>query len=333
MVGDFLLGFAIGDAFGAGVEFQDRRWIRENVDFMRFVNARHRINVPEEKKKAFTENYRPWDYTDDTEMTIGLIRALVSDEPFTEDLLVKYWHTEYEKGRLEKGFGRSGHGSMAWYYSGQMPISAIRDFQKNRLNPGNAPAMRAAPLGFLPDALINEFAAINALATHPNEQAIISSQCVARAAEFMMVKKGKPSQLISYCLDHIPMNADYKKSLYEADHLPGYDQLMPADFEVLCGPQPIQEPYFLPGIHGLPSDSKYTAISVLYILKHSQNGFDALKKSVYLGGDTDSVASLTTGIVGGRTGIAEIPEYMQKALENVDYINTVSLIFDKWLTK
>jgi ADP-ribosylglycohydrolase len=333
MVSDFLLGLAIGDAFGAGIEFQDRYWIRENVDFTRFVNARHAIKVADEKKRAFTENYSPWDYTDDTEMTIGLIKALMSGEPFAEDILVKYWHAEYEKGCLEKGFGRNGHGSMAWFYSGQMSISAIRDFQRHRPNPGNAPAMRAAPLGYLPHTLINDYAAINAQATHPNEQAIISSQCVARAAEFMMVKKGNPTQLIPYCLDHIPMNTDYKNSLHAADLLPKYEQLMPSDFEILCGHQPIQEPYFLPGILGLPSDSKYTAISVLYILKHCKNGFDALKKSIYLGGDVDSVASVTTGIIAGRMGIAEIPEFMQESVENMGYIKHISSIFDKWLTQ
>ncbi|MFT6334835.1 MAG: ADP-ribosylglycohydrolase [Halioglobus sp.] len=30
---DLLFGLAIGDAYGAGVEFQDRNWIAENVDF------------------------------------------------------------------------------------------------------------------------------------------------------------------------------------------------------------------------------------------------------------------------------------------------------------
>lgn len=37
------LGYAIGDAFGAGVEFQDRQWIRQNVDFTKLVNARDTI--------------------------------------------------------------------------------------------------------------------------------------------------------------------------------------------------------------------------------------------------------------------------------------------------
>lgn len=86
-VSRFLLGTAIGDAFGAGVEFQDRNWIRAEVDFTTFVNARGQIQVAEDQKALFTQNYTPWDYTDDTEMTIGLMKALADPEAFGEDLL------------------------------------------------------------------------------------------------------------------------------------------------------------------------------------------------------------------------------------------------------
>lgn len=48
---DFLIGTAIGDAFGAGVKFQDRNWIRENVDFTTFINARNKIKVDKEWRK------------------------------------------------------------------------------------------------------------------------------------------------------------------------------------------------------------------------------------------------------------------------------------------
>jgi len=69
---DILIGFAIGDAFGAGIEFQDRNWIRENIDFTKFVNVR---NLLDEKlcSNVFSKNYKDWNYSDDTEMTIGLI--------------------------------------------------------------------------------------------------------------------------------------------------------------------------------------------------------------------------------------------------------------------
>ena len=52
---NLLTGTAIGDAFGADLEFQDRTWIRANVDFSSFVNARHTIQVPPNQKVLFTQ--------------------------------------------------------------------------------------------------------------------------------------------------------------------------------------------------------------------------------------------------------------------------------------
>jgi ADP-ribosylglycohydrolase len=200
---NLLVGISVGDAFGAGVEFQDRDWIRDNVDFTRFVNVRYNIQISNDRKTLFTENYHAWDYTDDTEMTIGLVKALLADEPFTETLLVKTWREEYEEGVTAKGYGRNGHGSMGWYYRGEKSIEEIRDFQRNRQNPGNAPAMRSVPLGLLPAHLINEYAAINARATHPNEVAVISSQLVAHAANYLLLQRGNPLNLVAYCQDKV----------------------------------------------------------------------------------------------------------------------------------
>ena len=325
---NILIGTAIGDAFGAGVEFQDRDWIRNNVDFTSFVSARDKIPVSEEKKEVFTKNYSDWDYTDDTEMTIGLLKALNSDKDFSEDLLVQKWQEEYNKGLVEKGHGRNGHGSMSWYYSGEKTIDEIRSFQKNRKNPGNAPAMRAVPLGLIKEELINEYAAINANATHPNINAIISSQCIARAAEFVLVKKGDRKNIIPYCLKKITLNEEYHTYLNDVEKLGDFNNFTDKDFEVLCGPQPIIAPYFLSGIKGVPSDSKYSAGCVLYILKHCENAFDALKKSVYLGGDVDSIASITTGIMAGLEGLKSIPEFMIENVEGMPYLEQLAEDFE-----
>ena len=330
---DVPLATGIGDAFGAGVEFQDRDWIREKVDFTKFINARHKIQVPKEKQELFTKNYRSWDYTDDTEMTIGTIKALMSNKPFTEELLVQKWQEEYKKGIREKGFGRNGHGSMSWYYSGEMSIDQIRDFQRHRPNPGNAPAMRAVPFGLIPEHLINEYAAINAKATHPNINAIISSQCIARATEFFLVKNGKPNELITYCQKTVALNEEYKTYLNQVATLPVYEKMNSDTFKILCGPQPIQEPYFLSGIKGVPSDSKYTTGSVLYILNQSQNPMDALRKSVNLGGDVDSVASITIAIMAGRTGLNSIPKFMLERVEGKKYLEGIGTAFEEWISQ
>lgn len=324
---NILIGTAIGDAFGAGVEFQDRNWIREKVDFSCFVNARHSIQVPANQKALFTQNYTAWDYTDDTEMTIGLVKALIAQANFSENLLIQKWEEEYQKGIQEKGFGRNGHGSMSWYYSGEKTIEEIRSFQKDRPNPGNAPAMRAVPIGLISAHLINAYAAINAKATHPNINAILASQCVARAAEFLLIKQGNAENLISYCTQEIALNKEYSSYLKEVDQLPAYDNLSEKDFEILCGTQPIQAPYFLAGINGVPSDSKYTTGCVLYLLKQASSPFDALQKSVYLGGDVDSVASITTGILAGSMGLGSLPDFMLASVEGIAYLKEIGTQF------
>ncbi|MFK7774538.1 MAG: ADP-ribosylglycohydrolase family protein [Saprospiraceae bacterium] len=328
---DLLIGIAIGDAFGAGVEFQDRDWVRANVDFSKFINARGEIKIEEERKKIFTQNYSPWDYTDDTEMTIGVIKALLSKKTFSENLLVEKWTEEYQKGILKKGFGRNGHGSMSWYFNGEKTVDEIRDFQRDRFNPGNAPAMRSVPLGLVNEKLINDFAKINADATHPNINAIISSQCIARATEFLLVKKGETKDVIQYCKNHISLNEEYEKYFNKIEKLGSYENLTDSDFEILCGTQPIPKPYFLSGIKGVPSDSKFTTGSVLYILKNSENAFDALRKSVWLGGDVDSVASITTGIMAGRFGLESIPNFMLENAEGVPYLKQIAKAFENKL--
>jgi len=324
---EILLGIAIGDAFGAGVEFQDRDWIRTHVDFTKFINARDQIKVPKDKISLFTKDYKSWDYTDDTEMTIGVLNALISEEKFSKELLIASWKAEYEKGIKEKGYGRNGHGSMRWYYSGEKTIDEIRAFQSERNNPGNAPAMRAVLLGLVSENLINEYAKINADATHPNINAVISSQCIARASEYLLVKKGNPELLIAYCMDKIEMNEEYKQYLTAVNELCDYDELKEHEMKLLCGNQPIEAPYFLPGIKGVPSDSKYTTGCVLYILKQSKDAMDALRKSVNLGGDVDSVASITTGIMAGILGLKSIPQFMIENVEGKEYLEALAKQF------
>ena len=326
---DVLLGIAIGDAFGAGVEFQDRDWIRQHIDFTSYVNVRHRIPVAPEKLKTFTENFKDWNYTDDTEMTIGLIKALISNAPFTEELLIAAWKAEYDLGIKIKGHGRNGHGSMRWYYDGEKSIEEIRDFQRNRPNPGNAPAMRAVPLGFIDESLINEYAAINARATHPNNNAVISSQCIARATRYILIENGNPKHLISYCLNNVALNSDYQKYLSNVDRLPIFKQFNEEDYVTLCGPQPIEAPYFLPGIKGVPSDSKFTTGCVLYILKHSTNALEALKMAITIGGDVDSLASIATGILAGKTGLNSLPSFMIQQVEGKNKLKQLAQEFEK----
>ena len=170
---------------------------------------------------------------------------------------------------------------------------------------------------FLPEAVIK------------NINAIISSQCIARAANYLLQQNGAPHAIINYCKKTVPLNEEYTTYLDAVDQLGSYDQLQEKDFEILCGPQPIQDPYFLAGIKGVPSDSKYTTGCVLYVLKNSINAMDALQKSIYLGGDVDSVASITTGILAGLYGLESIPSFMIQQIEGLDYLKSIGNMLEQ----
>ena len=331
---DMLLGIAIGDAFGAGVEFQDRNWILEHVDFSKFVNARHLIPVSEVQLPTFTQNYKPWDYTDDTEMTIGLIKALLANDTFSEKLLIKHWTAEYQLGIQQKGYGRNGHGSMRWVFDGVKTIEEVRVFQADRQYPGNAPPMRVVPLSLLPSFVIDSFAAINAKATHPHPKAIAASILVARAAYYLLTDQQKSSTLISACIKHIEqLDTETSELLSKIDTLPHPTQLTHSQLNLLCGPQPIKAPRFLPGINGLPSDAMLTAGAALYILKHASNAFEGLKWAINLGGDVDSVASICTGILAGKYTLSSLPDFMLENVEGKAYLSELAIQFENFLAK
>jgi ADP-ribosylglycohydrolase len=323
------LGIAIGDAYGAGLEFQDRQWIREHVDFSHFINKRSDINTP--GKEVFTIGYKEWDYTDDTEMSIALAKALMSKEPFTDELLVKHFTDEYMLGFHTKGYKRNGHGSIRLVYNGEKSIEEIKDFQRNKKYPGNAPPMRAIPIGFMPEALINKYAIVNATCTHPHPKAIASSILVARACRFLLVEKKDKKQLFDYCIRQITEEETIEK-LKLADALPAPGELQEKDFEVLCGPQPLQRSEFIEGLYGLSSNAMYTAVSALYLLKHSTSPFEGLKHSIRTGGDVDSLAAIVVGILAGQYE-NDLPEYMIQNVEGKPYLATIATGFGDFLTQ
>jgi ADP-ribosylglycohydrolase len=329
-ISDVFLGIAIGDAYGAGLEFQDRYWIRNNIDFSCFINKRTDINIPE--KDLYKINYKEWDYTDDTEMTIAVTKAILSDKPFTNELLVNSFIKEYQLGYEEKGYYRNGHGAMRWVFNGEKEIEEIRLFQKDRKYPGNAPPMRAVPIGFLSEDKLREYATINATCTHPHPKAIDSSLLIAYATKFLLCDDISPDLLIKKCLA-VVSDTETLYYLQKADTLPPPSLLKEEDYTILCGEQPLPPKSYASGINGLPSNAMFTAISALYILKHSSTAFDALKHSIYLGGDVDSLASICVGIASGLYGIKSIPDYMLDSVEGKNYIESVAIEFDHYLRK
>ncbi len=309
---DTLQGVAIGDAFGVGLEFKSRFWISENVHFDKYMN----------EWNAGKNTIVPGAYSDDTEHTIGVVEALLSKQNFSEELLLDKFKLEYDNDKKIKGFPRDGHGSIEKWYKGEMTIEEVRKVQAGREDPGNAPVMRAVPLCFVPKMSMYPYAVINANCTHPNENAKRASVLTVLTAWHFLRDEGEPDDLIAFLLGHVA-DEKLKVLLNKVDTLPEQHNLSKDDYLFLHGVQPLPYVKWDSNVYGMPCAALKTALNVVYVLKHCISAFDALKSSILMGGDVDSLAAVCTGIAGGKYGLDSIPKFILEQTEGLDRLETL----------
>jgi len=336
---DMLLGVTIGDAYAAGLELINRDWICNNVQFERYYNERGRLS------NSMAINYVPGLYTDDTEMTFGLVKALTNhikgpQNILTIGVLLDYWKREFDKNSNWFGICRQGHGSIKNYFLGACSIEDVRRGQANRKYPGNAPTMRAVPLGLLKPEYLVPSAIANADATHPHPKARLSSIAVAWAAYYLFIIKGPLIEIIIFVIEKlqdVPVNCldeEFIQDLKKVDGLPDYNDvpvtnnIKDLDYNLLCG-----ETGFL------GADAQRTTLCVLYLTKfYRYNSWELLQNCIKIGGDVDSLASVCLGLIGGRFGLNlgkpdSIPDWVLDSLEGIDEVEQLSTELEVWWSK
>src|SRR5689334_4178375 len=126
-----LLELAIGDAYGAGFEYVNRQLIRQFNDLSGYAqHPRHSI--------------RPGRYTDDTQMTLAIVEAILSGEDWTPLNLAGRFVEVFKRDPRE-GYAGSFHAFLRRSYSGEQFLrDIIPDSDKS------GAAMRAIPIGVFP---------------------------------------------------------------------------------------------------------------------------------------------------------------------------------------
>lgn len=314
-----LKGVAIGDAFGVGIEFKSRFWMAENVKFDQFINV----------WKGGQNNILPGTYSDDTEHTIGVVEALLSEDEFSEDLLLEKFKAEYENDKQVKGYPRDGHGSIEDWYTGKKTIAEVRATQVGRRDPGNAPVMRAVPLAFVPWKELQLYSIINTDSTHPHRFGRMGSYLTALTAWHFLREDGDYGNLISFLLANIS-NTEIKNTIQTINALPAPHLLSEDDYLFLHGEQPLPYIKWDKNIYGLPCACLTTAYNVVYVMKHSRSAFDALRISINMGGDVDSLAAVCVGMAAGRYGLRSLPEFL---LEKTEGLTRMEELGDKLYQK
>ncbi|OUL33041.1 ADP-ribosylglycohydrolase [Nostoc sp. T09] len=170
-----LIELAIGDAYGAGFEYADEMSVYN--DLSRYVtHPRHRLN--------------PCSYTDDTQMSIAIAEVIVSQAPWTPQVLADSFVTCFKRDRRE-GYAGGFYDFLVNIQHGKEFLAKIRpDSDKS------GAAMRAGPIGIYstPEKVI-EAATIQAAITHNTPDGINAAIAAALMSHYFIYRLGPKQNL------------------------------------------------------------------------------------------------------------------------------------------
>lgn len=253
-----LTGGAIGDAWGSTVEGQ----------------------------RASTPALRPWQLTDDTQLTVATCEAILATGSVRPEQIASRFLAWFQAGRLT-GLGSSTLKALNdLSVGGHWALSGARGAQAA----GNGAAMRIAPLAFaLPrdDASTREVIRDVCRITHHHDEAYIGALAIfqaiqdayaARATDLALLAKRLPDSRVRDSLG--TMSSATRSSIQE-----------------------IAARY---GASGFVAES--VPLALVAAERGRELGFEqVLDQVIQAGGDTDTTASLTGQIMGARIGLSNLP--------------------------
>jgi len=277
-----LRGLAMGDAFG-------ETWFHIRSDRVGQAIADRDVSAG------------PWSWTDDTAMAIPLVRHLFRHDRIDPDeLALAYAHT-YTADR-DRGYGPAMHRVLHGIADGE-PWRDITVAQfGGRGSWGNGAAMRVAPLGvhYADDlAVVAAEAAVQAVVTHANPEAVAGSVAVAIAAALIFNGVRGPDVLRA-AADAVPDtevgNRLRRTVSFRADSDPMHVAAM-----VGCGVE-------IAAFDTVP-------YALWCAVHHVGDLEEALWITVTPGGDSDTTAAIVGGVLGA---VSPLP---------VDWIDNVEPIY------
>lgn len=172
-----LLETAIGDAYGAGLEYVSPRLVRENNNLKAYgQHPRHRI--------------KPGCYTDDAQMSIAVAEALVDGVAWTRENLADYFVRAFKRDPRE-GYANSFYHFLKKIEDGAEFLAKIRPHSDK-----SGAAMRAAPMGVLdsPGKVI-EYATVQSKLTHDMVDGINAGCAAALMSHYFLYGQGPKADL------------------------------------------------------------------------------------------------------------------------------------------
>ncbi|WP_316521282.1 ADP-ribosylglycohydrolase family protein [Kitasatospora brasiliensis] len=279
---DALLGLCVGDALGA--QF--------------FVPETARAHLA-----ARTEPPGPWPWTDDTEMACSVYAAQTERGAIDTFDLTYAFALRHD---FDRGYGPAANRLLRLIREGGDAERLAAELFDGQGSYGNGAAMRVAPLGAAhaedPRAVVRP-AADTALITHTHPQAVDGAIAVAVAAAYAAHTRTRPMApdgFLKAVADLTP-NGAVKDGVEEARRL-------------------LSQPDLRVAARALGNGSRTSAAdTVPYALWCAARNLTDYRAAVWeaiaAGGDMDTVAAITGGVVAAHTGSAGIPRAWLDACE------------------
>ncbi len=273
-----LLELAVGDAYGAGFEYVNRKGCRRPQEARYVQHPRHRET-------------KPGMYTDDTQMSLAIAELIVAEAdwtPFTiASKFVEVFHRDPRQGYASRFYA-----FLLETTSGEEFLARIRPHSTK-----SGAAMRAAPLGVLPDRTeVIEKCRVQAAVTHHTEIGIHSATAAALMAHYFLYHLGKKEQLGRWLERHVPgpWSRDY--------------------------------------VGVVKSQGWMSVQAAVTAVRHSTSLAGLLQACVNFGGDVDTVAAIALGAAAGCEEITkDLPAQLVNGLESGRYGKDSLIALDRQL--
>lgn len=180
-----LLELAIGDAYGAGFEYASQELVERYNDLSGYVqHPRYQL--------------KPGCYTDDTQMSIAIAETIISQEPWTPEVLATRFVETFKRDQ------REGYASR--FYQFLLRVQDGREFLEaiNWTSDKSGAAMRAAPMGVFPTVeKVLEAATIQAAITHNTPDGVNAARAAALMSHYFIYKLGLKRELGTFLENHV----------------------------------------------------------------------------------------------------------------------------------
>ncbi|MBC7347658.1 MAG: ADP-ribosylglycohydrolase family protein [Clostridia bacterium] len=286
-----LVGLALGDALGA--PFEGARAV-----------ARAEVFAAAERREVLR-------YTDDTHMAIGVAESLIACRGFNGRHMAETFVRNFEREPW-RGYGPGPPRVFRRIKCGTPWDKAAQDVYPGG-SFGNGAAMRAAPVGLFyhrdPEKL-REVAYLSGQITHAHplgkEGAALEAYAAALATVFGPSGSSEDflARLKAFVTEEV-----YREKLDRVGHLLGTADAAAVAARLGNG---------IEAFNSVPA-------AICCFLRHPGSFEDAVVEAASLGGDADTIASMTGAISGAWLGIGGIPEEWAARLENRVYIEELAL--------